>query len=70
MRGNASFSSVERSLSRGRRDRDLESAHILSERGRLHAYLEKKAELAFQGECAAQKRLSEATDEIGNCCSP
>ena len=34
----------------------------------LHAYLEQKAEMAVQGECVAQKRLSEAEAEmdIGN----
>ena len=37
---------------------------ILPERRSLHAYLEKTAELAFQGECAAQKRLSVAEAEI------
>ena len=69
MRGNESFSSVERSLSRGKRDRDLESAQTLSERRNLQAYLEKKAELACQGECAAHKRLSEAEAEMDkrNC---
>ena len=38
----------------------------LSERRNLHAYLEKKAELAVQGECVAQKRLSEAEAEMGH----
>ena len=33
---------------------------FLSERRNPHGYLEKKAELAFQGDCAAQKRFSEA----------
>ena len=64
MRGNASIAHVERSLSRGKRDRDLESAQTLSERRHHHAYLEQKAELAVQGECAAQKRLSEADAEM------
>ena len=66
MRGDESSSSVEGTLSRGKRDRDLERVHILSERRNLHAYLEKKAELAFQGDCAAQKRLSEAEMDIRN----
>ena len=57
MRGNESFSSVEGTLPRGRRDRDLESVQTLSERRILHVYLEQKAELAVQGECAAQKRF-------------
>ena len=58
VRGNESFSSVEGTLSRGKGDRDLESVPTLSERRNLHAYREKKAVLAFQEECAAQKRLS------------
>ena len=41
-----------------------ESAQTLSERRNHHAYLEQKAELAVQGECAAQKRLSEAGAEM------
>ena len=52
--------SVERTLSRGKRDRNLESVQSLSERQNLHVYLEQKAELAVQGECAAQQNLSEA----------
>ena len=36
----------------------------LPERRIFHAFLEKKAELAFQGECIAQKRLSEAEAEM------
>ena len=58
MRGIESFSSVERSLSKGKRDQDLESVQILPERRNLHAYLEKTAKLAFRGECAAQKRMN------------
>ena len=37
----------------------------LSERRNLHVYLEHKAELAVPGECAAQKRLSEAEADVG-----
>ena len=43
----------------------LESAQTLSESRILHVYLEQKAELAGQGECAAQNRLSEAEAEVG-----
>ena len=42
----------------------MESAQSLSERRNLHVYLEQKAELAVQGECAAQNRLSEAEPEM------
>ena len=52
-------------LSRGKRDPDLESVQTLSEWRNLHAYFEQKAELAVQGECVAQKRLSEAEAENG-----
>ena len=57
VQGSASNASVEGILSRGKRDGDLESAQTLSERRNLHVYLEQKAELAVQGECAAQRRL-------------
>ena len=36
----------------------------LSERRNLFAYLEQKAELAVQGECAAQRRLCETEAEM------
>ena len=60
VRGSESISSVERTLSRGKRDRDLESVQTLSERTDHHAYLEQKTDLAVLGECAAQKILSDA----------
>ena len=63
-RGNASVASVEGTLSRGKRDRDLESMQTLSERRNLHVYLEQEAELAVQGESAAQRRLSEAEADM------
>ena len=70
VRGHESFSSVERPLSRGKKDRDLKSVQNLSERRNLHAYLERKAELAVQGECALREdypRLRQKwTEEIGN----
>ena len=70
MRGVESFRSVEKW--KGKRDRDFESVQlsqqekekILSERRNLTGYLEKEAERAFQGTCAAQKRLSEAQAEM------
>ena len=64
MRGNESISSVEGTLSRGKRDRDLESAQTLSEWRNLHAYFEQEVELAVQGKCVAQKRFSEAEEEM------
>ena len=45
LRGNESISSVEGTLSRGKRDRDLDSVQTLSEKRNLHVYLE-NAELA------------------------
>ena len=54
VRGSASIAS----------DRDLESVQTLSERRHLHVYLEQKAELAVQGECAAQRRLSKAEADM------
>ena len=36
----------------------------LPERRNLHDYLEQKAELAVQGECAAQRRFSEAEADM------
>ena len=59
MRGNESISSVVGTLSRGKRDQELESVQTLSERRNLQ-----KAELAVQGERAAHKRLSEAEAEM------
>ena len=65
MRGNESISSVEGTLSRGKKDRDLESAQTpLSERRNLHDYLAQKDEVAVQGECTAQRRLSEAEADM------
>ena len=60
VRGNESISSVEGTLSRVKRNCDLESVQTLSERRNLHVYLEQKTELGVQGECAAQRRLCEA----------
>ena len=42
----------------------MNKERIQSERKNLHEYLEKKAERALQGECTAQKRLSEAEVEM------
>ena len=49
LRVNESMLSVERMLSRGKRDRDLDSVKIQSEKHSLHVYPEQKAELAVQG---------------------
>ena len=59
-----STSSVDRLLSRGNRDRDLDSVKIQCERQSLYVYLEQKAKLVVQGECSAQKRLSEAQPDM------
>ena len=56
VRGNVSNVSVEETLSKRKRDRDLESVQSLSERHILQVYLEQKAEMAVRGECAAQRR--------------
>ena len=64
MRGNESISSVEGTLSRGKRDRYLESAQTLSEWRNLHAYFEQEVELAVQGKGVAQKRFSEDEAEM------
>ena len=66
------FKNVEKSLSKGNRNRASESVkllptgkyRILPERKSLHEDLEKEAERTVQGECAAQKRLSEAQVEV------
>ena len=63
--GSASNASVPGFLPRGKRDRDLESVQTLSEKRNLHVHLEQKAELAVQGECAAQRRSSEAEADTG-----
>ena len=42
----------------------MNKKELLSERKNLHEYLEKEAERALQGECTAQKRLSEAEVEM------
>ena len=61
---NEPISSVERMLSRGKRDRDLDSVKIQSDRHSLYVYLEQKADLAVQGEYSAQRRLSEAEADM------
>ena len=66
VRGNASSASIDGTLSRGKRDRDLESVQTLSERRNLRVHLEQKAELAVQGESAAQRRLSEAESDMNS----
>ena len=65
-------SSFGKLLSNGKRNRDLESVQdsqmererILSERRDIREFLEENADHAFQGECAAQTRLSETQSEL------
>ena len=64
MRGSDSVASVEESVSREKRDRDLKSVRTPSRRQKLHHYLERKAESAARGENAAQKRPSEAEADM------
>ena len=66
------FPSFGRPLSKGKRNRDLESVQdsrlererFLSERRDIHDFLQKKADHAFQEDCAAQTRLSEAQSDL------
>ena len=66
------FSSFGKPLSKGKRIRYLESMQdsqmererILSESGDFHDILQKKSDQAFQGDFAAQRRLSEAQFEL------
>ena len=72
MPGVESFSSVGRSQSKRKRDREFEGVQlsqlvkekILFEQRRPHEYLEKEAEQAFQGEFTAQKRLSSSCSSM------
>ena len=61
---------VRGNASRGKRDRDLECVQTLSERQILHVYLEQKAEMAVRGQCAAQRRLSEAEADMERSWEP
>ena len=45
-------------------DRDVESVQTLSERQNLYVYLEQKAEMAVRGDCAGQRRRSEAEEDM------
>ena len=47
---NESVASVEGSVLREKRDRDLNSVRTLSDRQHFHDYLERKAELTVRGE--------------------
>ena len=66
------LSSFGKPLSKGKRNRDLESVQgsqiererILSEQKNIHDLLERKVDHGFQGECAAQTRLYEAQSEL------
>ena len=64
-RGDVSnITSVGETYSNGISDRDLESVRTLSERKDLHVYIEQKADLAVQQECAALRRLSDAEADM------
>ena len=60
----SNITNVEETYSQGNRDRDLECVQTLRERRNNHVYLEQKGELAVQGDCAAQRRLSEAEADM------
>ena len=57
---------VLKGLCREKKVTEIWKVHKLFPKGEIsiHCYLEQKAELAVQGECAAQKRLSEAEAEM------
>ena len=42
----------------------MERERILSEQRDIHDFIEKRVDHAFQGECAAQTRLSEAQSDV------
>ena len=52
------------SQSRGQRDRELNFVHALRDRGTLEMILERKVDLAIQGEQEAQQKLYHAEAEI------
>ena len=58
------ISTLFRSESKGKRDRDQNVVHSLRDRENIHKIVERKAELAVQGECEAQRRLSEAEADM------
>ena len=55
---------VQESVSREKRDRDLNVVQTLKDRQNLHKLLERKAELVVRREKSAQKRLSEAEADM------
>ena len=64
MQSSASNASVEGTLLRGKRDRDLESWQTVFERRNLHVYWKQKADSVVHGESASQRRLSEAEADV------
>ena len=56
--------SVEESVSREKRHRDLNVVQTLQDRHNLHKFLERKAELAVRGEKVSSEKFSEAEAEI------
>ena len=57
-------SSLLRSMSKGKRDRNQHVVQTLRNRQHLHKILERKAELATRGEQPAQQRLYEAETDV------
>ena len=57
-------SSLFESVSKEKRDRDLNVVQTLKDRQNLHKILERKAELAVRGEKLAQQRLNEAEADV------
>ena len=58
------FSTLFRSESKGKRDRDQNVVQSLEDREHLHKILERKVDLAVRGERIAQQRLYEAEAEV------
>ena len=52
------------SQSRGKRDRELNCVHALRDRDHLQKILERKVDMAIQGEKEAQQKLYQAEAEI------
>ena len=56
--------SVFESVSRGKRDRDLNVVQTLKDRQNIHKFLQRKAELAVRGEKLAQQRFFEVEADV------
>ena len=53
-----------RSQSKGKRDRDMNVVHSLNERENIQQVLERKVDFAVRGERVAQQELCEAQSEV------